>query len=70
MGYYYGCNLSKNYCSSCGTEFIDLDSCPKCGSSDIVRVERNCGYLSYSRIGNSTRVNEGKLAEMKERKCM
>lgn len=70
MGYYYGCNLSKNYCSACGAEFIDLDVCPKCGSDDIVRVERNCGYLSYSRIGNKTRVNEGKLAEMEERKCM
>lgn len=70
LGYYYGCNISKDYCSDCGQEFIDLDKCPKCGSENIVRIERVCGYLSYSRVGNKTRVNEGKLAEIADRKSM
>ena len=70
LGYYYGCNQSKDYCKDCGKEFIDLDKCPSCGSENIVRIERVCGYLSYSRVGDRTRVNEGKLAEIADRKSM
>ncbi len=70
LGYYYGCNQSKDYCKDCGKEFLDLDKCPKCGSDNIVRIERVCGYLSYSRVGDKTRMNDGKLAEIKDRKSM
>ena len=69
-GYYYGCNISKNYCCTCGAEFLDNDKCPKCGSSDLVRVSRVCGYLGLERVHGDTRMNEGKRAEIDDRKCM
>lgn len=70
LGYYYGCNQSKDYCKDCGKEFVDLDKCPGCGSENIVRIERVCGYLGMSRVGDKTRMNDGKLEEIKDRKCM
>ena len=70
MGYYYGCNQSKDYCTKCGSEFMDMDSCPNCGSNDIVRIERVCGYLGFSRVGDKTRMNDCKLEEIKDRKSM
>lgn len=70
LGYYYGCNQSKDYCKDCGKEFIDLDKCPSCGSENIVRIERVCGYLGMSRVGDKTRMNDGKLEEIKDRKSM
>ena len=69
-GYYYGCNISKNYCCTCGAEFLDNDKCPKCGSSDLVRISRVCGYLGLERVHGDTRMNEGKRAEINDRKCM
>lgn len=69
-GYYYGCNISKNYCCTCGAEFLDNDECPKCGSSDLVRISRVCGYLGLERVHGDTRMNEGKRAEIDDRKCM
>ena len=69
-GYYYGCNISKNYCCTCGAEFLDNDKCPKCGSSDLVRISRVCGYLGLERVHGDTRMNEGKRAEIDDRKCM
>ena len=69
-GYYYGCNISKNYCCTCGVEFLDNDKCPKCGSSDLVRISRVCGYLGLERVHGDTRMNEGKRAEIDDRKCM
>ena len=69
-GYYYGCNISKNYCCTCGAEFLDNDKCPKCGSSDLVRISRVCGYLGLERVHGDTRMSEGKRAEIDDRKCM
>lgn len=69
-GFYYGCNISKNYCCTCGAEFLDEDKCPSCGSNDLVRISRICGYVGFERIHGDTRMNEGKRAEMAERKCM
>ena len=70
LGYYYGCNISKDFCEDCGMEFIDLDTCPKCGSNNITQIDRVCGYLGMTRIKNYSMVNEGKVAEIKERKSM
>ena len=69
-GFYYGCNISKNYCCTCGSEFLDEDTCPVCGSDDLVRISRVCGYLGYERVHGDTRMNEGKRAEIDDRKCM
>lgn len=69
-GYYYGCNISKNYCCTCGAEFLDEDKCPVCGSDDLVRISRICGYIGFERIHGDTRMNDGKRAEIDDRKCM
>ena len=43
MGFYEGVNLQLDYCEKCGHQFIDSDVCPKCGSTDITRIERMNG---------------------------
>ncbi len=69
-GFYEGVNLSLAYCSNCGHEELDMDTCPKCGSSDLTKIDRMNGYLSYSRVHGDTRLNKAKMAEIAERKSM
>lgn len=70
-GFYYGINLSKTYCEDCGYEFIELSSnCPKCNSENLTKIDRVCGYLGFSKINGSTRMNDSKMAEIKDRKSM
>lgn len=70
MGFYEGVNLQLDYCEDCGHQFIDSDVCPKCGSSNITRIERMNGYLGYSKIRGRTMYADHKLAEFKDRKSM
>lgn len=70
MGFYEGVNLSLSYCEDCGHQELDMDVCPKCGSSNLTKIERMNGYLSYSRVGGDTRLNEAKMAEIKDRVSM
>jgi len=70
FGFYEGVNLSLAYCNNCGHEELDMDVCPKCGSSDLVKIDRMNGYLSYSRVHGETRLNKAKMAEIAERKSM
>ena len=46
------------------------DTCPNCGSHDITEINRVSGYLGYSRIHGDTRMNNTKMAEIKDRKSM
>ena len=41
-----------------------------CGSSNLTKIDRMNGYLSYSRVHGDTRLNEAKMAEIAERKSM
>ncbi|MCQ2080183.1 MAG: anaerobic ribonucleoside-triphosphate reductase [Lachnospiraceae bacterium] len=70
MGFYEGVNLSLAYCDDCGHQELEMDVCPKCGSSNLTKIDRMNGYLSYSRVHGDTRLNEAKMAEIKERKSM
>ncbi len=70
MGFYEGVNLSLAYCDDCGHQELDMDVCPKCGSSNLTKIERMNGYLSYSRVKGDTRLNAAKMAEISERKSM
>ena len=70
MGLYEGVNLSLAYCNDCGHEELAMEVCPKCGSSNITKIERMNGYLSYSRVKGDTRLNAAKMAEIAERKSM
>ena len=70
MGLYEGVNLSLAYCDDCGHEELEMDVCPKCGSKNLTKIDRMNGYLSFSRVKGDTRLNDAKMAEIKERKSM
>lgn len=69
-GFYEGVNLSLSYCNHCGHEEVDMEVCPKCGSSDLTKIDRMNGYLSYSRVHGDTMLSNAKMAEISERKSM
>lgn len=48
----------------------DVDTCPCCGTSDLTKIERMNGYLSYSRVHGKTRLNDAKMDEIADRKSM
>ena len=67
---YEGVNMSLAYCDDCGHQELEMDVCPKCGSRNLTKIDRMNGYLSYSRVHGDTRLNDAKMAEIKERKSM
>ena len=69
-GYYEGVNLSLAYCDDCGHQELEMDVCPKCGSTNLTKIDRMNGYLSYSRVHGATRLNDAKMAEIAERVSM
>ena len=70
MGLYEGVNLSLAYCDDCGHEELDMDVCPVCGSRNLTKIDRMNGYLAYSRVHGDSRLNDPKMAEIKDRKSM
>ena len=70
MGFYEGVNLSLAYCDDCGHSELEMDVCPKCVSKNLTKIDRMNGYLSYSRVKGDTRLNDAKMAEIKDRRSM
>lgn len=70
LGLYEGVNFELDFCNQCGHRFIDSDTCPKCGSKDIVRIERMNGYLGLSKIRGKSFFSDGKMTEFEERVSM
>ena len=71
LGFYQGVNFDSAYCGDCGTHSTNvLMRCPKCGSSNLSVISRVCGYLGYSNVNGVSRMNEGKMAEIHNRKSM
>ena len=70
MGFYEGVNLSLAYCDDCGHQELEMDTCPKCGSKNLTKIDRMNGYLSYSRVKGDTRLNEAKMEEIADRVSM
>lgn len=70
MGFYEGVNLSLAYCDDCGHQELEMDVCPKCGSRNLTKIDRMNGYLSYSRVKGDSRLNDAKMAEIKDRRSM
>lgn len=70
LGYYEGVNLSLSFCNHCGHSELGMDTCTQCGSDDLTNIERMNGYLSYSRVKGESRLNDAKMAEIKERVSM
>ena len=69
-GFYQGVNMDKCYCEHCGYEQLNMTKCPKCDSEDITEVNRVCGYLGYSKVKGRSFINDGKLAEIRDRVSM
>ena len=69
-GFYEGVNLAMCYCEDCGYQQVEMDVCPKCGSSRITKIDRMNGYLGFTRVHGETRYNEAKNAEIKDRVSM
>lgn len=69
-GFYEGVNLALCYCEDCGHQQVEMDVCPKCGSSMITKIDRMNGYLGFTRVHGETRYNEAKNAEIADRKSM
>ena len=70
LGFYECVNLSFAYCNNCGHEELEMDVCPKCGSTDLTKIDRMNGYLSYSRVHGDTMLSNAKMVEISERKSM
>lgn len=70
LGFYEGVNLSLAYCDDCGHQELEMDVCPVCGSTNLTKIDRMNGYLSYSRVHGDTRLNTAKMAEIAERRSM
>ena len=45
-GFYEGINLSLAYCEECGHQELDMDTCPKCGSRLITKIDRMNGLTN------------------------
>lgn len=70
-GFYQGVNFDSAYCNSCGKHSTNVMwECPHCGSKDLSVISRVCGYLGYSNVNGKTRMNDGKMKEISERKSM
>ena len=42
-GFYEGVNLALCYCEDCGYQQVEMDTCPKCGSNKITKIDRMNG---------------------------
>ena len=69
-GFYEGVNLAMCYCEDCGYQQVEMDVCPKCGSSIITKIDRMNGYLGFTRVHGETRYNDAKNSEIQDRVSM
>lgn len=70
MGLYEGVNMALSYCDDCGYSEENMETCKMCGSSNLTKIDRMNGYLSYSRVKGDTRLNKSKMAEICDRVSM
>ena len=49
---------------------LDMNTCPKCGSNMITKIDRMNGYLGFTRVKGKSRYNEAKVDEIKDRVSM
>lgn len=70
-GFYQGVNFDSVYCEDCHKHSTNaMNKCPHCGSTNLSVISRVCGYLGYTKANGSTRMNDAKLAEIKDRVSM
>ena len=46
LGFYEGVNLALSYCDDCGHQELNMEVCPKCGSSNLTKIERMNGLTN------------------------
>ena len=61
---YFAVNLPIDCCETCGYQDEIGEKCPKCGSENITRLRRVCGYLTGNYL---TAFNKGKVQETQQR---
>ena len=70
-GFYQGINFDSVYCEDCHKHSTNaMNKCPHCGSTNLSVISRVCGYLGYTKANGSTRMNDAKLAEIRDRVSM
>lgn len=69
-GFYEGVNLAMCYCEECGYQQVEMEQCPKCGSTKIAKIDRMNGYLGWTRVHGETRYNVAKNDEIADRVSM
>ena len=68
LGLYYGINLQLDTCLGCGHQDEIEGACPKCDSTNILSINRICGYLGYTSTDTGENmVNRGKYDEISKR---
>lgn len=68
LGLYYGINLQLDTCLGCGHQDEIESACPKCDSTNILSINRICGYLGYTSTDTGENmVNRGKYDEISKR---
>lgn len=70
LGFYWGNNQSLSFCANCGHSFTDSKTCDKCGSTDLVIIERMNGYLGLARVRGRTMYSDAKMKEFDDRISM
>ena len=71
LGFYQGVNFDMLHCKDCGKDATNSGFvCPHCHSTNTTVISRVCGYLGYSNINGTSRMNEGKMAEIAQRRSM
>lgn len=75
LGLYEGINMTLAYCNHCGYEWQNdgkerPEVCPNCKTTELTVIERMCGYIAYTRLHGTSRLNEAKMAEIADRVSM
>lgn len=70
-GFYQGLNFDLAICEHCGNRpKSDVEECEVCHSHDISVINRVCGYLGWAKIKGESRMNDAKIAEIRDRVSM
>lgn len=59
-GFYEGINMAKCTCEECGYQELEMEVCPRCGASNISRIDRMNGYLQWTQTANQDTENSRK----------
>lgn len=75
LGLYEGINIALAYCDNCGFQWNNTGTkrpeiCPRCGKEEMTMIDRMCGYIAFTKIHGKSRLNDAKMAEIRDRISM